>query len=63
MANRYFSNRLKNNRRTKLSKPKAFKSEESAHKWAKANDIKNYTLRNLRKEGEKKKIKIEIINL
>ncbi|MAG91960.1 hypothetical protein CMO83_04755 [Candidatus Woesearchaeota archaeon] len=61
MACRLFSNRLRVDRIVPgKSRPKAFKSEESANKWAKANNIKNYTLRNLRKEGDKKKIKIVV---
>ena len=62
MSNRFYSNRIKiKKRRSTDSGPKAFKSEESANKWAKENNMKNYTLRNLRGEGKKKKIKIQII--
>jgi hypothetical protein len=59
MSNRLYSNRTKlRYKKPAGSKPKAFKSEESANKWAKENNITNYTLKNLRKEGERKKIKI-----
>jgi len=61
MSNRLFSNRLnKTKKQPKRTKPKAFKSEESANKWAKDNNLKKYTLRNLRAEGQKKKIKIVV---
>jgi|TARA_B100002003_G_C13961429_1_gene465688 hypothetical protein len=59
MSNRLYSNRTQPRyKKPAGSKPKAFKSEESANKWAKENNITNYTLKNLRKEGERKKIKI-----
>jgi len=61
MSNRLYSNRTKTTKRRLIAKPKAFKSEESANKWAKENNLKGYTLRNLRGEGKKKKIKIQII--
>ena len=61
MSNRLYSNRMRIKKGdSKRTKPKAFKSEESANKWAKENNIKNYTLRNLRAEGKRKKIKISI---
>lgn len=59
MSNRLYSNRMRIKKKKPIdAKPKAFKSEESANEWAKKNNIKNYTLRNLRAEGKKKKIKI-----
>jgi hypothetical protein len=59
MGSRLYSNRVPEiRRRPKGSKPKAFKSEESANKWATEHNIKDYTLKNLRDEGKKKKIKI-----
>jgi len=62
MGSRFYSNRIKvKKKKPRNSKPKAFKSEESANKWARENNIKNYTLRNLREEGKKKKIKITTI--
>jgi len=62
MSNRLYSNRTKIKwKKPAGSKPKAFKSEESANKWAKENNIKDYTLRNLRSEGKKKKIKISTV--
>ncbi|MBL7054725.1 hypothetical protein ISS05_03120 [Candidatus Woesearchaeota archaeon] len=62
MSNRLYSNRTKEEKRRSISSgPKAFKSEESANKWAKENNIKEYKLRNLRGEGKKKKIKIQIV--
>ena len=61
MSNRLYSNRTKlKKKHFKNTKPKAFKSEEAANKWAKENGLKDYTLRNLRKEGQKKKIKISV---
>ena len=38
-------------------KPKAFKSDESAHQWAKSNKIEKYSLENIGSD-KKKKIKI-----
>ena len=62
MSNRLYSNRTKIKKGRSIdSGPKAFKSEESANKWAKENNLKGYTLKNLRGEGKKKKIKIQII--
>ncbi|MBS3102778.1 hypothetical protein J4458_05030 [Candidatus Woesearchaeota archaeon] len=62
MSNTLYSHRIKRRWKKPLnSKPKAFKSEESANSWAKKNNIKSYTLRNIRKEGERKKIKIVMV--
>ena len=62
MSNRLFSNRIKPRYKKPVgSKPKAFKSEESANKWAKEHNIKDYTLRNLHAEGKRKKIKISTV--
>lgn len=66
MSNRYYSNRLrkiaekKAKTRRKRSRPKSFKSEEAAKKWAEANKITNYTLKNL-KSPESKTKKIVVI--
>lgn len=62
MGCRLYSQRIKvKKKKPKGSKPKAFKSEESANKWAKDHNIKKYTLRNLRPEGKRKKIKISTV--
>lgn len=62
MGSRLYKERIKIKRRKpKGSKPKAFKSEESANKWAKEHNIKDYKLVNLRSEGKKKKIKISTV--
>ncbi len=59
MGSRLYAQRIKGKKRRPIgSKPKAFRTEESANKWAKENNIKDYTLKNLRAEGKKKKIKI-----
>ena len=47
--------------RRRKARPKTFKSEESAHAYAKANSIAGYTLKNLKAEsGSVKKIRIEV---
>ena len=62
MGSTYFKKRClaafgeKSGRRTK---PKAFKSEEKANDWAKANGLTKFTLENLDPEG-RAKIKIRI---
>ncbi len=46
--------------RFRKKRPKTFKSVEAAHAWAKANNIKDYTLRNMRPDSAKeKKIRVE----
>ncbi len=61
MSNRYYSNRLRKIEKKKLkvrrrkSRPKSFKTEEAARKWAESNKIKKYVLKDL-KTGDKKKI-------
>ena len=45
--------------RIRKARPKSFASEDNANKWAEAQGIKNYTLKNLR-IGEKDK-KIQVI--
>jgi len=59
MGSRLYAQRIKEKyKKPAGAKPKAFKSEESADKWAKEHNIKDYKLVNLRPEGKKKKIKI-----
>jgi hypothetical protein len=66
MSNRYYTDRLKTiaekkvKARRKRSRPKSFKTEEAAKKWAEANKITNYTLKNL-KSTENKSKKIVVI--
>jgi hypothetical protein len=45
--------------RVRKARPKSFTSEDNANKWAEAQGIKEYTLKNLR-VGEKDK-KIQVI--
>ena len=53
---RSHTNKLRTTKR-----PKTFKTEESAKKWAENNNIKNYELINLKNpENKLKKIKISI---
>lgn len=63
MSNRYYTIRLKRvaqhraRTRRKHSRPKSFKTEEAAKKWAESNNISNYTLKNLKSpESSTKKI-------
>ena len=60
MSNRLYSNRVRLKKNSsKRTRPKAFKSEESAKKWAESQGLKNYSLRNLKgPESKRKKIKI-----
>ena len=63
MSNRFYSKRLRvkeeRKRENRKSRPKSFKTEDAARKWADTNKIKNYSLRNLKSlEGSKKKIVI-----
>ncbi|MFH1641655.1 MAG: hypothetical protein ABIC04_02030 [Nanoarchaeota archaeon] len=66
MSNRYYSNRLKlieakkAKTRRPRSRPKSFKSEEAANKWADNNKVKDYSLKNL-KNTENKTKKIVIV--
>jgi len=66
MSNRYYTKRLKDitekkaKVRGKRSRPKSFKTEEAAKKWAEANKIKDYTLKNL-KSSESKTKKIIVV--
>ena len=61
MGNRYYSKRLrditkrKDADRRNTSRPKSFKTEEAANKWADVNKIKDYTLRNLKSTANKLK--------
>ena len=64
MGSTYFEKRVFNTKRKpkygrgRALRPKTFKSEESAKKWAEANKVKNYGLVDLKKEKKEKKIKI-----
>lgn len=66
MSNRYYSNRLKAiaekkaKTRRKRNRPKSFKTEEAAKKWAESNKISDYSLKNL-KSPENKAKKIIVI--
>lgn len=63
MSNRYHTLRakkLQGKPRRITKRPKTFKSEESAKKYAETNGIKKYTLENLKTEGAKEK-KLRII--
>lgn len=45
--------------RHRKKRPKTFKTEETAREWAKANDISDYELKNMKSEESSiKKIKI-----
>jgi len=47
--------------RNRKQRPKTFKSEELAKKWAQANDVKDYTLVNLKSDlSGVKKIRVEV---
>ena len=52
MGSRFYSKRLRirTKRRTRARKPrsKSFKTEDAAKKWADANKIKDYKLKNLK---------------
>jgi hypothetical protein len=49
----------KDTSRHRKTRPKTFSSEETAKAWAKANNISNYELKNMKsKDSSKKKIKI-----
>ena len=51
--------RLKHRGRDRKARPKTFKSEEAAKKYAEANNIKDYKLVNIKSTASKtKKIKI-----
>jgi len=61
MASRYFSKRIPDRTavRTKRSRPKTFKTEESAKAFAEKQGIKDYQLVNLKSSASKtKKLKI-----
>lgn len=45
-------------KRVKKVKPKTFKTEESAKRYAEAKGIKDYELRNLKIGGDRKKLKM-----
>jgi hypothetical protein len=51
--------RYRKSRNKTIVKPKTFKTEESAKKYADANGIKSYTLKNLKSsESSTKKLRI-----
>jgi len=61
MGSTYFSKRIpiRTYIRRKCHRPKTFKTEEAAKKWAEAKGIKDYELVNLKNvESKKKKIKV-----
>lgn len=62
MGSRYHTIRLKKRTgktRSSKSRPKTFKTEESAKVWASANNITDYTLENLKSpESSEKKIRV-----
>ncbi len=64
MGSRYFTIRLKKRTgktRTTKSRPKTFKTEESAKAWASENGISKYTLVNMKSpESSEKKIKVVV---
>ena len=65
MSNRYYSNRLRRKAEKKAknkgsrSRPKSFKTEDAAKKWAEANKITNYELKHLKSPQSKKIIVIK----
>ena len=64
MSSRYFSKRLKDiakrkaNARGQRARPKTFKTEEAAKKYAESEGIKDYTLENIRISDKNLKIRI-----
>jgi len=58
MGSRYYTKRLRVRAEKKLrrerKRPKTFKSEDSAKKWAEANKIKDYKLANIGNESRSK---------
>ncbi len=45
--------------RNRKKRPKTFKSEEAAKKWAESQGINNYELKNLRFTNKDKKIRVK----
>lgn len=68
MSGRYYSKRLREKAEKKLrvrrkrTRAKSFRTEEAANKWAEANKITSYILKNL-KSPESKKKKIIIVKI
>ena len=66
MSGRYYSKRLRDKAKKRLkarrkrARPKSFKTVEAANKWAEANKITSYILKNL-KSTENKRKKIIVI--
>jgi hypothetical protein len=66
MGSTYFSKRIFKlarhclGGRNRTERPKTFKSEESANKWAESQGIKEYSLENLKTEGNSSK-KIRVV--
>ena len=64
MSSRYFSKRIRQkdekkvNERGGLPRPKTFKSEEAAKKYAEVHKIKEYSLKNISTSSKNPKIKI-----
>ncbi|MFA5141352.1 MAG: hypothetical protein WC471_00060 [Candidatus Woesearchaeota archaeon] len=60
MSIAHFKPILKHNGRNRLSRPKTFKSEDSANAWAKANSVSNYKFINSKSpDSKEKKIRVE----
>lgn len=53
---------IKNDTRNRKKRPRTFKTEEAAKKWAEKNNIKKYELKNIRPEYKKDK-KIKVVEL
>ena len=65
MGSRYYSNRLKNKAargKRRPARPKSFKSEEAAKKWAVAQGIKEYNLVSLKVDPTSKHKKIRVVS-
>ncbi len=66
MGSTYFKKRVfKTKRKPKYGRdrkkrPRTFKSEESAKKWAEANKIKDYKLVDLKEGKKEKKIRVVV---
>ena len=52
------SRNLSHKKRIKKNRPKTFKNEESAKKYAESKGIKSYDLVNLKLGGDQKKLKV-----
>jgi len=59
MAIQHWKPILKSRGRNRKPRAKTFKTTESAEKWAKENNIENYTLVDLKSAATKNKFRIE----